>query len=365
MRILVTGGAGFIGSNLIRHILSATEHEVINVDKLTYAGLKKSLADVESNPRYEFDQPDVSDAEATGKLFQRYRPQGVIHLAAESHVDRSIAGPDPFIRTNVIGTFNLLKSTREYLASLSAVEASEFRFQHVSTDEVYGALREDELAFTELSRYDPHSPYSASKAASDHLVRAWKHTYRLPILIAICSNVFGPYQYPEKLIPVVILNAINGRSIPVYGTGKNIRDWLHVEDAVGGLLKVFIQGQLGETYNIGGNNELRNIDLVRMLCKILDELQPLNENKNISESLRTKLSGYADLIEFVEDRPGHDVRYAICSATIERELGWRPQVVLDEGMRNTVQWYLNNVQWWSELISGGSEWAAKRDSVVR
>lgn len=340
MNILVTGGCGFIGSNLVRLILTTTEHTVLNVDALTYAGNRHSLDDLANNPRYRFAQADITDAAALTKLFAGFQPDWVMHLAAESHVDRSIDGPGAFIQTNVVGTYTLLQAARKHFDGLTGAAKERFRFLHVSTDEVYGSLGETGL-FTEETPYDPHSPYSASKAASDHLARAWADTYRFPVLVTNCSNNYGPYQFPEKLIPVVILKALRGDPIPVYGKGENIRDWLYVGDHAEALLTVISRGRVGETYNIGGNNERRNLDLVRLLCSLLDELRPRADRKP-----------YADQITFVTDRPGHDLRYAIDATKIKRELGWTPKQDHTSGFRKTVQWYLDNQPWWQSILDG-------------
>lgn len=339
--ILVTGGAGFIGSALVRYLIRNTEYRVINVDKLTYAGNLDSLLPVSSDPRYVFEPVDICDAGEVERLFREYSPVGVIHLAAESHVDRSIDGPGAFIQTNVVGTYVLLEAARAYWRTLEGAEADEFRFLHVSTDEVYGSLGREGF-FVETTPYSPRSPYSASKAASDHLARAWHHTYGLPVLVTNCSNNYGPYQFPEKLIPVVILNALAGRPIPVYGKGDNVRDWLYVEDHARALLLVFEQGRVGETYNIGGHNERSNIEVVRTICSLLDEL--------VEELAVT--GSHADLITFVTDRPGHDWRYAIDAGKIERELGWVPQETFETGLRRTVAWYLANQDWCQRILSG-------------
>ena len=340
MKILITGGAGFIGSNLTRMLIQETEHTIINVDALTYAGNKHSLSDLDDNPRYSFAQVDICDATAVTTAFKDFQPDWVMHLAAESHVDRSIDGPGAFVQTNVIGTFNMLQAARAHFDCLSSDRKGQFRFLHVSTDEVYGSLGAEGL-FSETTPYDPHSPYSASKAASDHLARAWKDTYDLPVLVTNCSNNYGPFQFPEKLIPVVILKALNGDPIPVYGKGENIRDWLYVGDHADALYTVLSKGKIGETYNIGGYNERTNLDLVRLLCELLDEFRP-----------RADGISYADQITFVVDRPGHDLRYAIDASKIKRELGWTPKQDHKSGFRKTVQWYLNNVEWTENILSG-------------
>jgi dTDP-glucose 4,6-dehydratase len=338
MRILITGGAGFIGSNLVR-LAVGRGHEVLNLDKLTYAGNVASLRDIEGRPNYRFVHADICDAFAVQAAFADFRPDSVMHLAAESHVDRSIDGPMEFVQTNVVGTVTLLQAAREYLAT-SQVARSSFRFLHVSTDEVYGSLG-DSGSFTETTPYDPHSPYSASKAASDHLARAWHDTYGLPVLVTNCSNNYGPFQFPEKLIPVVLIKALRGEAIPVYGKGENIRDWLYVEDHAEALLGVLENGRPGETYNIGGNNELRNIDLVRLLCGLLDEFRPRPDGKP-----------YADQIHFVTDRPGHDLRYGIDASKIQNELNWTPKQDHESGFRKTVRWYLDHEYWWQEILDG-------------
>ncbi len=341
MKFLITGGAGFIGSNLVRHLINETDHEVLNVDKLTYAGNLHSLGDVQSNPRYQFAQVDLCDGQAVTQTVNQFDPDVIMHLAAESHVDRSIDSPGAFIETNVVGTFQLLHAARQHFQSLPDDRQQSFRFLHVSTDEVYGSLNNRDEAFSETTPYDPHSPYSASKAASDHLARAWCDTYQLPVLVTNCSNNYGPYQFPEKLIPVVILKCLRGDPIPVYGKGENIRDWLYVEDHCRALLRVVEAGQVGQTYNIGGNNEQQNIVIVRAICGLLDELKPRSDGGN-----------YADLITFVTDRPGHDLRYAINAEKIKQELGWEPQEDFQSGFRKTVQWYLDNQAWWTDILSG-------------
>lgn len=332
MKILVTGGAGFIGSAVVR-LAMVQGHEVVNVDALTYAACLDNLTEVAALPGYVFEHTDIRDAEALTQIFSDHSPDAVLHLAAESHVDRSIDGPGAFIDTNVTGTYTLLQVARANWETRGRCET--FRFHHVSTDEVFGSLGPKGF-FTEGTPYAPNSPYSASKAASDHLVRAWGETYGLPVLMTNCSNNYGPYHFPEKLIPVVILNALAGKSIPVYGTGENVRDWLYVEDHAEALLTVLTNGKIGRSYNIGGNAEVRNIDLVQMICRLLDESRPAERP-------------YSDLITFVEDRPGHDARYAIDARRIRNELGWRPSVTLDEGLRRTVNWYLENPKWWQAL----------------
>lgn len=334
MKILVTGGAGFIGSAVVR-LAVGRGHQVVNLDCLTYAACLENVKSVSDNALYAFEQADIRDRPALDRIFAQHRPDAVMHLAAESHVDRSIDGPADFIETNITGTFNLLEAARSYWAAAGKPEG--FRFHHISTDEVFGSLPNDpSVKFTEDTPYDPRSPYSASKAASDHLVRAWGETYGLPVVLTNCSNNYGPYHFPEKLIPVVILNALAGRPIPVYGAGENVRDWLYVEDHAEALLLVLQRGQLGRSYNIGGENERRNIDLVRMICAILDSKRP-------------KATPYADQITFVTDRPGHDARYAIDPTRIRAELGWRPSVTVEEGLARTVQWYLDNEEWWRPL----------------
>ena len=337
MKILVTGGAGFIGSAVIRNSVLAG-HEIINVDKLTYAANLQSLKSVDQHARYHFEQVDICDQEAVPSLLKKYQPDAIMHLAAESHVDRSIDGPDAFINTNIVGTFNLLSSANQYWKDLPSNRKDKFRFHHVSTDEVYGDLTRDDPAFTETTSYDPSSPYSASKAASDHLVRAWARTYGIPTLITNCSNNYGPFQFPEKLIPVVILKALHGEPIPVYGKGDNIRDWLYVDDHVDALLTVLEKGIPGETYNIGGDNERSNIELVETICKLVDDRQETG-------SKSTK-----ELITFVQDRPGHDMRYAINATKIETQLGWTPSVSWDQGFEKTLEWYMDNEWWWRPLI---------------
>ena len=341
MRILVTGGAGFIGSAVIRHIIQNTQHQVLNVDKLTYAGNLESLTSVDNNERYQFSQTDICDQVELEKLFQEFQPDSVMHLAAESHVDRSIDGPAAFIQTNIVGTYSLLEAARKYWLSLSVEEKEAFRFHHISTDEVYGDLVGTTDLFTETTPYAPSSPYSASKASSDHLVRAWQRTYGLPTIVTNCSNNYGPYHFPEKLIPLVILNALDAKPLPIYGKGDQIRDWLFVEDHARALYQVVTEGVVGETYNIGGHNEKQNIEVVKTICKILDELKPQSTGQK-----------YETLITFVKDRPGHDLRYAIDAAKIEKELGWTPQETFETGIRKTVAWYLNNLDWCRRVQDG-------------
>ena len=343
MRILVTGGAGFIGSALIRHLIQHTEHEVLNLDKLTYAGNLESLTPVAESPRYRFVQADIADSAVVAQRLAEFQPDAIMHLAAESHVDRSIDGPAAFIQTNIVGTYSLLESTRAYWLGLSAERKAAFRFHHISTDEVYGDLHGVDDLFTETTPYAPSSPYSASKAASDHLVRAWQRTYGLPVLLTNCSNNYGPYHFPEKLIPLMILNALAGKPLPVYGNGQQVRDWLFVEDHARALLKVVSEGKVGETYNIGGHNEQKNLDVVRAICALLEELAPQKP---------AGIVRYEDLITYVQDRPGHDQRYAIDAGKIERELGWAPQETFETGLRKTVQWYLDNPDWCRRVQDG-------------
>lgn len=343
MKILVTGGAGFIGSAVVRHIIQNTQDEVINLDKLTYAGNLDSLREVEQNKRYSFEHVDICNAGDVSRIFEQHQPDAVMHLAAESHVDRSIDGPAAFIETNIIGTYTLLEVARKYWAELDPERKSAFRFHHISTDEVYGDLEGTEALFTEETSYEPSSPYSASKASSDHLVRAWMRTYGLPTIVTNCSNNYGPYHFPEKLIPLMILNALDGKSLPVYGDGMQIRDWLFVEDHARALYKVVTEGEIGETYNIGGHNEKTNIDVVKTICSLLEDLVP-NKPEGVSS--------YEELITYVTDRPGHDVRYAIDASKIERELGWKPEETFESGIRKTVEWYLSNTNWWSRVLDG-------------
>ncbi|HCH1012708.1 TPA: dTDP-glucose 4,6-dehydratase [Vibrio parahaemolyticus] len=343
MKILVTGGAGFIGSAVIRHIISKTSDSVINVDKLTYAGNLESLSQLESNERYTFEQIDICDRSALDKVFAQHQPDAVMHLAAESHVDRSIDGPAAFIETNIVGTYTLLEATRSYWNELDSNRKSAFRFHHISTDEVYGDLEGTDDLFTETTSYAPSSPYSASKASSDHLVRAWQRTYGLPTIVTNCSNNYGPFHFPEKLIPLMILNALDSKPLPVYGDGMQIRDWLFVEDHARALYKVVKEGKVGETYNIGGHNEKANIEVVKTICALLEELVP-NKPEGVAH--------YQDLITYVKDRPGHDVRYAIDASKIDRELGWKPEETFESGIRKTVEWYLKNENWWSRVLDG-------------
>lgn len=347
MKILVTGGAGFIGSAVVRHIIENTQDTVVNVDKLTYAGNLESLKEIDSHERYAFEKADICNASEMASILQRHQPDAIMHLAAESHVDRSITGPAAFIETNIVGTYTLLEATRQYWLQLDSVKKEKFRFHHISTDEVYGDLpHPDEVEFgselplfTEDTAYEPSSPYSASKASSDHLVRAWSRTYGLPVIVTNCSNNYGPYHFPEKLIPLVILNAVEGKPLPVYGKGDQIRDWLYVEDHARALVVVVKMGKVGETYNIGGHNEKKNLDVVHTICDLLDEIYP----KDVS---------YREQITYVKDRPGHDRRYAIDSSKIARELGWKPLETFESGIRKTVKWYLANTQWVSNIKSG-------------
>ena len=343
MKLLITGGAGFIGSAVVRQLMAGSAHEVLVLDALTYAGNLDSIPGYDTHPHVTFSKTDLRDAEAVMEVVLAFQPNVIMHLAAESHVDRSIEGPREFLETNVMGTFNLLQAALALYGKLSEPNRKQFRFHHVSTDEVYGDLHGTDDLFTETTPYAPSSPYSASKAASDHLVRAWNRTYGLPTLITNCSNNYGPYHFPEKLIPHMILNALAGKSLPVYGDGSQVRDWLYVDDHARALIEVALNGKVGETYNIGGHNEVKNIDVVKAICTILEEL---------AEDKPAGVQRYEDLITFVEDRPGHDVRYAIDAAKIERELGWRPQETFATGLRKTVQWYLENRHWWERVLSG-------------
>ncbi|MDO4247974.1 MAG: dTDP-glucose 4,6-dehydratase [Neisseria sp.] len=345
--VFVTGGAGFIGSAVIRHLINNTDVTVINIDKLTYAGNLHSLDSVSDNPRYIFSQTDICDRAALDKLFAEHQPCGVMHLAAESHVDRSIDGPSAFIETNIVGTYTLLEAARQYWNGLSEEDKAAFRFHHISTDEVYGDLHGTDDLFTETTPYAPSSPYSASKASSDHLVRAWNRTYGLPVVLTNCSNNYGPFHFPEKLIPLMILNSLAGKPLPVYGEGNQIRDWLFVEDHARALWAVFTKAANGETYNIGGHNERKNIEVVKTICTILDELRPAAQNPNTPN-----LSSYQELITHVTDRPGHDHRYAIDAAKIGRDLGWKPEETFETGIRKTVEWYLDNQDWWQAVLDG-------------
>ncbi|BBR74871.1 dTDP-glucose 4,6-dehydratase [Acinetobacter baumannii] len=343
MKFLVTGGAGFIGSAVVRHIVQNTEHEVLNVDKLTYAGNLESLSSVADHPRYQFSQTDICDRTALDELFKSFQPDVVMHLAAESHVDRSISGPYAFIETNIIGTYQMLEASRTYWLTLDGSKKETFRFHHISTDEVYGDLEGTTDLFTETTSYSPSSPYSASKASSDHLVRAWNRTYGLPVLVTNCSNNYGPFHFPEKLIPLMILNALQAKPLPVYGNGQQIRDWLFVEDHARALFTVATQGVVGETYNIGGHNEKANIEVVHAICTLLEELAP-NKPEGVAQ--------YKDLITYVKDRPGHDVRYAIDATKIKNDLGWVPQESFETGLRKTVEWYLSNTELVAHVQSG-------------
>ncbi len=345
MKILITGGAGFIGSAVVRHIIQDTQDSVINVDKLTYAGNLESIKDVSDSERYQFFQLDICDGAGLSKVMNETQPDAIMHLAAESHVDRSITGPADFVQTNVVGTYTLLEATRQYWNTLSDEKKQAFRFHHISTDEVYGDLpHPDEMSgelplFTETTPYAPSSPYSSTKAASDHLVRAWGRTYKLPVIITNCSNNYGPYHFPEKLIPLIIINALEKKPLPVYGKGDQIRDWLYVEDHARALYKVVTEAEVGTTYNIGGHNEKQNLEVVQTVCALLDELQPTEGR-------------YADLITYVNDRPGHDRRYAIDSSKIQKDLGWKPQETFESGIRKTIEWYLANESWWQRVLDG-------------
>ena len=339
-KILVTGGAGFIGSAVVRHLINNLNCSVVNVDKLTYAGNLSSLSSVDQNPLYSFEYADINDRSGITVILDQHQPDAIMHLAAESHVDRSIDGPSDFIRTNIVGTYSLLECARTYWRQLSGSKQDDFRFHHISTDEVFGTLGKTD-SFTEETAYDPRSPYSASKASSDHLVRAWHETYGLPVVLSNCSNNYGPYHFPEKLIPLMIIKALKGEKLPVYGTGENIRDWLYVDDHANALCKILFEGKKGESYNVGGNAEVSNLDVVRNICRLLDELSP-----------RPGMSRYEEQIDFVADRPGHDYRYAIDSTKIRNELGWKPIETFETGLRRTVEWYLANSSWWKPILTG-------------
>jgi dTDP-glucose 4,6-dehydratase len=347
---LITGGAGFIGSNLVRAIIQTTNHCVTNVDNLSYAGNLESLADIEGDARYQFEQLNIADSNAVDFAFKKHMPDVVVNLAAESHVDRSIDSPASFIQTNIVGTYNLLESAKLHWQTLPDDGQKNFRFHHVSTDEVYGSLTANDPAFNEQTRYAPRSPYSATKASSDHLVRAWSNTYGLPVLISSCSNNYGPFQFPEKLIPNVTLKAIHGMPIQVYGNGTNVRDWIYVDDHVEALIRILNAGKPGETYNVGGGNAKSNIEVVKSVCRILDRLFPIDENSKL-QSRKDPVSKYEDLIEFVTDRPGHDFRYASDISKIGNELNWKPTVDFDNGLEKTVKWYLANTAWWLPSFS--------------
>ncbi len=354
MKLLVTGGAGFIGSAVVRHVLTNTEDDVINVDCLTYAGNLESIPAAERSSHYVFEKVDICDVGELQRVFEQYQPDAVMHLAAESHVDRSIDGPGAFIQTNIVGTYNLLDVACQYWMALDSHRKTNFRFHHVSTDEVYGDLENTDTLFTETTPYAPSSPYSASKASSDHLVRAWQRTYGFPTLITNCSNNYGPYHFPEKLIPHIILNALHGKPLPVYGDGSQVRDWLYVEDHARALYRVVSKGEVGETYNIGGHNEKTNLEVVKAVCDLLEELAP---------DKPAGVESYQQLIEFVKDRPGHDLRYAIDASKIADELGWQPEETFESGIRKTVEWYLSNRQWWQRVLSGAYSLNRIGDSV--
>lgn len=349
MKIIITGGSGFIGSAVVRHLINETNFTVINIDCLTYAGNQQSIKEVKNSPRFFFENVNICNSQAIKKIFNKYQPDKVMHLAAESHVDRSIDAPSNFIQTNIVGTFTLLEAARSYFISLKKIKRENFLFHHISTDEVYGDLAGTNSMFTEQTPYAPSSPYSASKAASDHLVRAWERTYGLPTIITNCSNNYGPFHFPEKLIPHIIISALKGKPLPIYGNGLQIRDWLYVDDHAKALTKVITEGKSGNTYNIGGHNEKTNIEVVEAICDLLEELvanKPLGVNQ------------YKDLINFVKDRPGHDTRYAIDAAKIYNNLGWRPQETFETGLKKTVKWYLKNTDWWESVLSG--EYKLKR-----
>jgi len=351
---MITGGCGFIGSAMIRHLLKQPHCKVVNVDKLTYAGNQESI-DIESyGNKYYFEKVDICNKDEIQRVFSIHQPNFVMNFAAETHVDRSIDGPEDFIKTNIFGTFNLLEQARFYFSNLDGVNRQEFRFHHISTDEVYGDLGSTDSFFTENNAYNPSSPYSASKASSDHLVRAWSRTYGLPILITNCSNNYGPYQFPEKFIPCMIISAMLGKNLPIYGDGLQIRDWLYVEDHAKALYKIILEGKLGETYNIGGHNEKTNLDVVKAICNLLEELAPLKPES---------LEKYENLIEFVTDRPGHDIRYAVDATKIQNDLGWVPEESFESGLRKTVQWYLDNKEWWNRVLSGEYRLERKGDRV--
>jgi dTDP-glucose 4,6-dehydratase len=349
LKILVTGGAGFIGSAVIRLIIKSTDHSVVNIDKLTYAGNLDSLNEINESDKYFFEKVDICNPSEINIIFKKYNPDCIMHLAAESHVDRSIEDPSSFIKTNIFGTYNLLEESRKYFETLNIKKKSKFRFHHISTDEVYGDLAGTKDLFTEQSAYSPSSPYSSTKASSDHLVRAWGRTYNLPIIITNCSNNYGPYHFPEKLIPHMIISALNGKELPVYGNGLQVRDWLYVEDHAEALLKVITQGKIGETYNIGGHNEMTNIEVVETICDLLEEFV---------DSKPSGIKKYRDLITFVKDRPGHDLRYAIDASKIKNKLDWMPSETFETGMRKTVKWYINNSKWSNRILSG--EYLLKR-----
>lgn len=348
MKILLTGGAGFIGSAVIRHVIQNTQDSIVNLDMLTYAGNLENLRDISDSKRYVFECVDICNANDLKRIFIEHRPDAVMHLAAESHVDRSIDGPAAFIETNIIGTYTLLEAARNYWNNLDEIKKTAFRFHHISTDEVYGDLDTSDDLFTEETAYAPSSPYSASKASSDHLVRSWLRTYSFPTIVTNCSNNYGPYHFPEKLIPLVILNALEGKQLPVYGKGYQIRDWLYVEDHARALYKVVTEGVVGETYNIGGHNEKQNIEVVYTICDLLEELVP----ENVNSIKGGRVGGFKGLITYVKDRPGHDIRYAIDARKIEKELGWKPEETFESGIRKTVEWYLKNKEWVQHVQDG-------------